>query len=79
MGYESQKPHTKQMHALVFMNSAISNAAAQRNKINLFERFYLLFSHQRSFFIGKTTVSFRCFFLTRTALRKDEYAVKWSQ
>lgn len=72
MGYESQKPHTKQMHVLLFMNSAISNAAAQRNTILLLERFYLLFSHQITFFIGETIVSFHFFFLTRTALIKDE-------
>lgn len=42
MGYESQKPHTKQMHVLLLMNSAISNAAAQRNNIILFKRFFLV-------------------------------------
>jgi len=70
MGYESQKPHTKQMHVLLFMNSVITNAAAQRNKIILFERFYLLFSHQRSFFTGKTIVSLLLLFLDQNCIKK---------
>lgn len=53
MGYESQKPHTKQMHVLLLVSSAISNAGAQRNEIILSKRFYLGFSHLIFFFIEK--------------------------